>query len=77
MILVCVSDDDAFYLIFYLAYVVKVGDQDIHAVHALARKAHTNIHDDRARVGLKYRHISADLAQPAKRRDADPVIGRI
>ena len=72
-----VCNDDAFYLVFYLAYVVKVGDQDIHAVHALARKAHADIDDDRARVGLKYRHISADLAQPAKRRDSDPVIGRV
>ena len=77
MILVGVRDDDAFYLVFYLAYVVKVWNKDIHAVHTLARKAHADIHDDRARVGLKYRHISADLAQSAKRRDSDPVIGRV
>ena len=62
MVLVGVRDDDAFYLVFYLAHVVKVGDEDIHAVHTLARKTHADIHDDRARIGLKYRHISADLA---------------
>ena len=62
MVLVSVRNNDAFYLVFYLAHVVKVGDQDIHAVHTLARKTHADIHDDGARVGLKYRHISADLA---------------
>ena len=62
MVLMGVRDDDAFYLVFYLAHVVKVRDQDIHAVHTLARKTHANIHDDRARVGLKYGHISADFA---------------
>ena len=62
MILMGVRDDDAFYLVFYLAHVVKVGDQDIHAVHALARKAHADIDDDRARISLKNGHISADLA---------------
>ena len=66
MILVRVSDDDAFYFIFYLANVVKVWDKDIHTVHALAWKAHTDINDDRARVGLKYRHIAADLTKTAK-----------
>ena len=77
VILVGVRDDDAFYLVFYLAHIVKVRDQDIHAVHALTRKTHADIDNDRARIGLKYRHISADLAQPAKRRDANPVIGRV
>ena len=57
-----VRDDDAFYLVFYLAHIVKVWDQDIHAVHTLARKTHADIDDDRARVSLKYGHISADLA---------------
>ena len=49
-----VRDDDVFYLVFYLANVVKVWDEDIHSVHALARKAHADIYDDRARIGLKY-----------------------
>ena len=62
MILVGMRDDDAFYLVFYLAYVVKVGDQDIHAVHTLARKTHADIYNNRARVGLKNGHISADFA---------------
>ena len=66
MILVCVSDDDAFYLIFYLANVVEVWDEDIHAVHALAWKAHADINDDGASFCLKDRHIAADLAKTAK-----------
>ena len=66
MIFVCVSDDDAFYLIFYLSNVVKVRDEDIHAVHALAWKAHADINDDSASFGLKDSHIAADLAKAAK-----------
>ena len=67
MIFVCVSDDDAFYLIFYLANIVEVWDEDIHAVHALAWKAHADINDDGASFCLKDRHIAADLAKTAKR----------
>ena len=66
MILVCVSDDNAFYLIFYLANVVEVWDEDIHAVHALAWKAHADINDDSASFGLKDSHIAADLAKATK-----------
>ena len=66
MILVCVSDDDAFYLIFYLANVVKVWDEDIHTVHALAWKAHADINDYSASFGLKDSHIAADLTKTAK-----------
>ena len=66
MIFVCVSDDDTFYLIFYLANIVEVWDEDIHTVHALAWKAHADINDDGASFCLKDRHIAADLAKTAK-----------
>ena len=62
MILVRVGDEDAFDLIFYLADIIKIRDQNIDPEHALLRKAHAHVYDDRARIGLKHGHIRADLA---------------
>ena len=77
MILVRVGDNDAFDLVFYLSYIIKIGDQNIHSKHTLLRKAHAHIDDDRTRIGLKNGHIRADLAQSAKRRDTHHLIAAI
>ena len=75
MIFVCVSNDNASDFVFDLSDIVKIWHQNIHAMHTLSRKTHTDINDNRIVICLENSHISTDLAKTAKRSYSDFVFG--
>ena len=70
MVLVAVRDDDRLDVRDAAAQVREVGQDEVDAHHLGRGEAQADVHEDDAVLVLDDRHVLADLAQAAKREDA-------